>query len=226
MNILKNLIVFAIALFAGVQPATAGKKPIFKFQIDGLEFTLPIPKGFCLPSGPYALDAQQIALADAENETHVIFYTCKKREIIQNGATISVKTIKSLLHVDLDDEKFNTLMGDNWIQSFDSNKTEIDQNLDKSIDRAKSQLGFDINFKNEIRPFGKDRECRYLAGAFEVSSGDQIQTIYAGACLSTISGRSFSFYRYERALTSKGSARILADVKALRNSMKGVVKQN
>src|SRR5215472_2273589 len=65
-----------LALLALAIPASAGEQATAEFSLPGAKFVLPLPKGYCLPTGDYETNAKMTAAADTTNLTDVSFYGC------------------------------------------------------------------------------------------------------------------------------------------------------
>jgi hypothetical protein len=76
---LMHLAVLAMALFADPASSDASTQGTASFRVNGVSFELPIPAGYCLPTGR-DIDAVQImAAADDRNVTHLALFRCDGR---------------------------------------------------------------------------------------------------------------------------------------------------
>jgi hypothetical protein len=73
----------AAAGAAGADPANA----IAAFSLPGGNFNVPLPDGYCIPTGEYEASAKITAAADADNLTDISFTSCSEMAANQPATT-------------------------------------------------------------------------------------------------------------------------------------------
>lgn len=202
----------ASALPAEAQAQTAG------FRLGGVEFELPLPKGFCPPAGR-AIDAAQIAAAaDKDNVTNLSLFPCGDDGSAANYYL--VKTPKNLIATEVTREQMLASIG----AEFDNPEFaallasgKLNQDTAKTFTEM-TQL--DVSLTGQIKALGRDDTCGYMGGVLTFKAGALNYSRAIGVCITAVSGRVIFVYRYGEGEPAN-VLKLLPVAKAFALSMKG-----
>ena len=161
-------------------------------DFNGVSLTIPAPKGYCLPSGPAQLTAQQLAASDAGNVTKLTLVNCTPGMEFEDYLNVKVSATAAGLTMSRTD--LLQLMK----ATFESSElsTFVESGKPQSVveDRYRSLGSQDVKVRGGLVPRGIDEVCAYLGGEMTVKTADNTKNVAVAACITSINGRIISFY--------------------------------
>jgi hypothetical protein len=204
----------ALALALGAAAQAAEPRSVV---VDGQAVRLPVPEGFCLPTGPYEVGARQMAAFDEDNVTLLTLNSCSqmaakarrmthyvhvKFPVSARGLTVTMADV----HREFPDAP------DVFARWFDAIMDEGDLNGDFT-----QLLGKEAVFSQGLRPVGEDQTGFYLAGTLTLEAGDERVVMSAASGVTSIRGKVIAFNVY-------GPGSTPADIAARLREAKGLVR--
>ena len=210
----------AVALLASAAtPALAQEAQTARFNITGVDIALPVPAGYCLPEGKRAAVAQLLAASDDTNVTDLTLNRCEDDRAFADYYL--VKTPKAMLAVTVTRAQLIDLM----VKTIDDpalkaalDPAKIGPEVEKSLERV---IGQKTTIGGEVKWLGHDDVCVYLGGVISLKRANADYKRALSGCLTAVSGRALTIYRYSDGTDPANVTRNLADAKALALSMKG-----
>ncbi|MDG2534767.1 hypothetical protein P6144_13980 [Sphingomonas sp. HITSZ_GF] len=210
--------ILAMLALAVASPAFAQAQQTERFEVTGVEISLPTPKGFCRPQGQAAIVAQLTAASDDSNVTNLTLYRCGDESEFLDYYIL--KTTKTLLMLSISRADFIAGV----VESLDDPAVkaavdparinpEIERNLD-TLFGVKGKIG------GEIRWLGHDDSCVYLGGVMRLESQGGVYTRAVSGCMTAVGGRAVNLYRYS-AGEAANVTKYLPELKAMALSMQG-----
>ena len=184
-------------LAAGLGTALAGEK-LLKLQIGTVRLILPLPQGFCKPTGAMLESAQANAAFDERNFTLATLIACDRTPLIAPwGNYVLVKVPKSAIG--------STFPKGEFLDALDKSARgpdDIISNEKMSADVANDServWGQRIEMHSKFEYAGRDRDCVYLAGPFQrnIAGSDNVTSGQAATCMTVVGGRFFAVNVYE-----------------------------
>jgi hypothetical protein len=198
-------ILLGAMLIAFAAPAAA--QSTGSFRLGGMQFTVPIPAGYCLPSGSNIEVAQLLAAADDRNVTHLTLYRCG-----QSGAAITdyilIKTPIEALLIRASREQLLQALGAEFQGPLGS-AAGAEALTNQAESRVSSVLGAEVNLTGVVRPLGLDSFCAYMGGTMQVTSSLGNYTGSLGMCMTAVSERMVTINWYGADGGSAGVAELL-----------------
>jgi hypothetical protein len=201
----------------GAAPASAQAKPqVAGFRISGVALEMPVPAGYCLPTGKWTDVAQLMAAADKDNVTDLTLFACPG-----DGGNdyILVKTPTKVLMVDTGREEALKELA----TAFDTPELKAEFSSGKLMTDAgkgiSDAFGHKVDLAGEIKPLGRDEACVYLGGSTEVKAPNVSYRISVGGCISVVGRRMLSVFLYG---PDKGPAGVAALVVRSRRLMETI----
>jgi hypothetical protein len=219
-----TLAVLAAAFVMG-SPANAQAPAVgavATFRVGGIDFKLPLPDGYCLPTDKYIDIAQAVAAMDNENVTDLTAYRCDGQGMSVDYPLL-IKTPKSVLLNEVGRKELLSQMGAEFDKPEFANilaSGEIDQS---SSDSVSAVLGESVAVKSEIKPIGKDETCAYLAGTVALGDKDGSSPIALTACITAVHKRVLLVYAFGPFSGPKSILALAPKAKALALTL---IKQN
>lgn len=179
--------------------ASAAKAPsprLAHFRLAGDEIVVPMPAGFCDPTGGYIDGAQAVAAADNDNLTLITLYDCAEMARGEHPSHYAmIKAPKSGLSKRVSRGELVKGMGDipqnTFTDQIQKEKlTEVGRNVSKVF-------GEDAALTGSIAPIDKDDLAFYLGGVLGLSvAGDTPQNVSVVVALTTVKDHivSYNFY--------------------------------
>jgi hypothetical protein len=213
-----------IILVAAASVGTAEPKPSpsasAAFRMVGTEFLVPLPDGYCIPTGEDVDVAQLMAAGDPDNVTHLTLYPCVKEEndggagnyvLIKTpresvAGRISRPELLNAIGAEFESEDFKAMMAS---QGF---LKEAGNDLGKVV-------GTKVDLGGAIRPLGKDDFCAYMGGVVKVGMGGQAYDQAAGGCISAVGERVLTVFWYGKDTTDAGVGSLLSKSRKLMESV-------
>jgi len=163
--------------------------------MPGIQFELPVPDGYCQPSGLGADTAQIMAAGDTVNVTHLTLVRCGASEDAFSDYYL-IKTPSRVLLAVMDRETFLDSMGEVFASTEVAQLLESGSIIDQSEEAMSQVIGRQIDLAGAIQPLGRDDVCAYLGGTMQVQMEELAYSISVAACLTTVSSRILAIYSY------------------------------
>jgi len=203
-------------LFAG--EAAAQTKA--SFNIGSVAIEVPLPAGFCLPSGSAVAKADLGVRSDPDNATHVTVYACAQMESPTITDYFLVKTPKKYLETPIGREAvLAALTAELEDPNFSTEKlsSEAGTKATRSISEAS---GTPTRITTDIRPLGRDTDCAYMGGIVAADiNGSQFVLNVAG-CITSVGDRLVMAFRYTRGTKVADAAKLLPEARKFAMSMR------
>ena len=184
-------------LAAGLGTALAGEK-LLKLQIGTVQLVLPMPQGFCEPTGSLLALAKANASADPENTTIATLTACNRTPAIapwQNYVLIKAPTglINTAVPKEVALAQMDTIFSGPNSPKFDDSMTQ------KTGDNTDKAFGTRIEITGQFGYAGRDTDCVYLAGPMQgkAEGVEKIVTGQIATCITVVGSRMFAVNLYE-----------------------------
>lgn len=216
---MKALFLLAAALATASAGAADTAAPA-GFRVGGVEFSLPLPAGYCMPQGVQVDIAQMIAAADPNSVTDLTLVQCGVT--IGTGANdyTLIKTPKAALGMTVDRPQLLASLG----AEFDKPETlkflqseEFDKQVSEDAGKA---IPGKPQFTGDIKPIGRDDVCAYMGGTTKVTGNGTSYLQAVGTCITSIGNRVVVVNRYGIKTDDAGVAILLRQAKALALTIK------
>lgn len=153
---------------SGAARAAAQPSTILHFRLAGDEIAVPVPAGYCEPTGVYADRAQLAAAADSQNVTLLSLFNCAEMEA--GGAAqhfAYIKIPKTVLNARVGLAELLSQLG----QVPDSEMADAvsDAKTSSGVANDISAIGGrDVAVHSAINPVARDDIAYYLAGTLQI----------------------------------------------------------
>ena len=185
---MRRIIVSILAAAACVAPAGARTSSnTTTFTVAGRQIEMPLPSGYCVPTGVRAEEARRLAAGDSQNHTPVDIQRC--------GTTgddyMIVKYPRNLEPLPMTRQQFIEVVA-----------AEFDQAaLDSGIETGKNDVSASTGGTLKVDtvaygPAGSDSDCYYLAGPISVANEYASRDGIAVSCLSIVGDRHLVIHAY------------------------------
>ncbi|PLK25600.1 hypothetical protein [Novosphingobium sp. TH158] len=193
-----------VALFAGfalhgavamAQPVDSADPARHDFSIGTQNLTLPVPAGYCKPSGLSAEVARQTALADEQNITLATFYRCNQAGTISAEEYVLIKVPKMFMSVER--EKQSALAALSEVMTA-PNAPKFDGPAQREAEKGISKvIGSEAKIGGQMGYMGTDADCVYIGGTVTVSAAQgSVNGAWTG-CMTVAAKRMFAVYVYD-----------------------------
>lgn len=195
--------------------AAAGENTPVAFAIGGESFELPLPTGYCPPSGRTAAIAQLLAAGDTQNVTHAMLVPCGQEPGSGVNDYTLVKTPSNLLIVDLDRAALLAAMGPEFDKPDFAAVMATPEAMAKPGEDMSRAMGAKVELTSALKPVGHDSVCAYLGGtvAVKTAAGSYDQPV--GGCLTAVGKRFVAIYRYGKDGSNAGILTLLRQAKVI-----------
>ena len=219
---LAMLLCVALFGFNKAEAASSQEKTVATFRFSGTSFSLPIPDGYCLPTGMGVDVAQILAAGDNDNVTHLMLNRCgpRSQEAIDDDY-ILIKTPKRALLASVDRKSLLDAVG----VEFDKPdfaaalaREDFTDGVEKSLEET---LGSKIDIGGALKPLGKDDICAYLGGTLEITTSKLAYKISVAGCITSVANRIVTLYWYGPDKGAPGIASLITRVRALAAKVEG-----
>lgn len=203
----------AIPAFAQTAPRTAS------FRSGGVIFSLPLPDGYCEPSGKAIDVAQVVAATDSDNATLLTLFPCGDAGSAANYYI--VKAPKTALFTAVTRARMLAEVS----AAFDNPANQ--DAIDPQTVNTKAAQGFsetlhqEVDVDTAIHPAGHDETCVYVAGTAAIKTGSVSYSRSVSACITTVSDRILFVYRFGDGATPGNARGLLPSAKAMALSIVG-----
>ena len=216
---MKALFFLAAALVTSSANADDTAAPV-TFRVGGVEFSMPMPAGYCLPQGTQIDVAQLIAAADTNSVTHLTLVRCGKAFSTAANDYTLIKTPKTALIATIERPELLASLG----AEFDKPETlkmlqsdEFDQEISK---QAGEVIPGKPQFTGDLKPLGRDDVCAYMGGTVKVEQGSFSYLQSVGTCITSVGKRVIVVNRYGVRADDAGVASLVREAKAEALSIK------
>lgn len=197
-------LVASLALVCATAPASAANGPDAKdnprtqdFAIGPDSLTMPVPDGYCVPSGKLIGLAQATAAADTTNVTLATFLACGREGVNPFQDYVLLKVPVTALMVKIDkasalDQLEAAMTGPN-APKFDA---AMEQRVEGSIGKV---IGRKTNVQTNYGYMGRDGDCLYMGGRIQLSVENSAVTPNGAnvACLTVAANKILTVYTYD-----------------------------
>jgi hypothetical protein len=185
----------AIALAAfGFAGQAAAQGVAARFEIGGVNFVMPVPAGYCLPTADQQPAVDALAASDRDNKTSLTLLSCGPNAdemdylIIKTPVDVVSLTISRTTLLSSLGPEFDKPMG----ADFDLGATERDIE-----GRFSESAGRPVSVAAAVSPRGHDDVCGYIGGTVK-SDALEGGVITVASCLTVVSGRVLAINLYAR----------------------------
>lgn len=181
----------ALALAATPCGAAAEGMVPHRFSVGGTDFTVPLPEGYCLPSGQTVELARNVAALDTMNITHANLDRCGTF----GEDYVHIKSPRQPQSVPMPRADFIALIA-REIQTA-SGQQLVDDAIDKAGRDIAEGTGNDVQLDNTVpRFFGQDDTCAYMAMTGDVVAASGTAKIRGVICMTLVGGQFMSINAY------------------------------
>jgi len=207
------LVVAVLAISGVVRADTA--PTIMSFTLPGdKSFIVPLPAGYCVPTGAYETAAKMTASADPKNLTNVSFIDCADAaaggELNHFGI---LKTPFELVSTDVDRAEILAEL-----------KPSVDTKALQDLNDAASNIGSesltrvygrDIKVSLDVRALDSDDKAVYYAGTADLSDAERQKKLACAYAISVVRKRVIVLYLYAAFHDARDVTAVLSAVKDL-----------
>jgi len=175
---------FAVLALAAT-PGGAAAKGLHRFTVGGKAYTVPVPEGYCLPSGTTVELARNVAALDTMNFTHANLDRCGTF----GEDYVHIKSPRQTQPLPMPRAEFIALIA-REVQTT-SGQEMVDEAMDQAGRDVAQGTGNEVQLDNTVpRFFGQDDVCAYMAMTGEVSAGGNTVKMRGVICM-TLVGEQF-----------------------------------
>jgi hypothetical protein len=193
------------------------------FRVGGAELSMPLPDGYCMPSGKDIDVAQLMAAADKVNVTHAMVVKCGSQPQLLDYFILKTP-VEALLPV-LDRQEFLKLMKTEFVKPEMQNymsDDKLEQEVGRSYEKVLQQK---ISMDAQIDFRGSDDVCVYLGGYGLVTDIPQPYSIAVGLCMTTVEGKMLSVNIYAPPADSADVAKLMTRAREIALSIMAAPKK-
>lgn len=195
-------------------PLTTAKPPVtIPVRLVGDDLALPLPEGYCEPTGRYVDLAQLVAAVDKESITLATFYDCAamSAEVVPNRYII-IKAIKSALSQKIPRDELLRQLGE--VPKSEMSAAVQAATNDKEISKNASEvLGGDVDLGAKMQPADADENGYYMAGVGHFKNEATSYTLSMTVGITSVKGHVVSLSAYQPGETLKTVADTLRQAK-------------
>lgn len=191
-------------------------KPQHRFTVGGKAFTIPVPQGYCLPSGATVALVEKIASLDTMNLTHANLDRCgtfgEDYVHIKSPRTSQPVTMPRAQFLALIARELQTTAGQQLID-------DAIENVGRDVAKGTNN---EIQLDNAVPRFtGQDDMCAYMALVSDVVGAQGTIKIRGVICMTVVGGEFMNVNAY--AIEGRGTteAQLKARVRAIALSIAG-----
>jgi hypothetical protein len=178
------------------------------FSLPGISYKFPLPAGYCLPTGPYAVQADHAAAADQVNQTDVAYYICS--EMAAKSATSGwgmLKTPKALLSSSPGTRELVIDYFRKQVNPGDLAKMNLESA--RLANKGLHDVG-EGSVSLDLRPLDTDDIAAYMGGTVKVGDGRLVACAYA---TTVVKDRAFLLYLFRPYKDARDITQLLAQVR-------------
>ena len=203
-----------LALLGASNAAASANQEQASFRINGVSFEMPVPAGYCLPSGEQVDVIQIMAAADDRNLTHLAFLRCDGQNDPYQDYVL-VKTPRQAVSMSMTRDQLLLSMEGEFRNGPLADRRARQALIGSARESFSSTTGVAMELDGDIRPLGLDDRCAYLGGSFTVTSPDITYSLSLGGCITATEDRVFWIAWYGPRQGSAGVEDLLARSRSL-----------
>jgi hypothetical protein len=210
---MKPLVILVAALSLAFGAAQAAERSV-GVTVDGQTIQVPLPEGYCAPTGAYVERARSVAALDEANETLLTLYDC---------ATMAAGGVDMPRYAHLKfprSARGHTLTMDQVRDAFPDAPSDFARLLNEAVDEKALGKEFSDLSKADVKvevgglkPVGEDATGVYLAGVMTLQVNGATRPLAAAVGVSSVKGKLVSFNAYAQGGTVPDVAAQLALVR-------------
>ena len=185
-------VLLAVSVAASVVsvPARAQQGGTAEFSIGTVNYTVPIPAGYCLPEGARQIElARYGASLDKENVTPLTLYSCGPSASMSDYVLVKTPTALTSTRITL----ANILQDPQFARAEKpSAQTGVEDTLEGAL---AEQTGKDIAVSTAVAALGHDDVCGLIGGSV-TATGDRVIHVSLGGCMTSLGDRAFVVFFY------------------------------
>lgn len=166
------------------------------FTIGETKLAMPLPSGFCEPTGKAADFAKRFAAIDSENQTLATLVACDKmntQEAFQSY--ILIKSPNAAANVKMERSQGLDLMEQVMTRP---DAPKFDERMSEQFEKdTERELGTAISITGTFGYAGRDKDCIYMAGPMSGSVKGKTVNGLIGTCLTFAGGKMIGVNVYE-----------------------------
>lgn len=184
-----TLALAALALVPGMAAAQGAAQ--HRFSVGGKAFSVPVPQGYCLPSGATVALAERSAALDSMNLTHADLERCGTF----GEDYVHIKSPREAMPVDMPRADFLALIA-RELQTANGQQL-VDDALDDAAREVAEGTGNTVKLTNTVpRYIGQDDMCVYMALRGDVVGVNGTIKISGLICMTVIEGQFMNVNAY------------------------------
>jgi hypothetical protein len=194
------------------QSASAAKTPpAVSFSIGEQDFEIPVPAGYCQPTGERSVMSREVAAGDTQNFTLLDVDRCGTFGIDY----ILIKSPRELPSLPMPKETFIQMMAaqlqNNEVLSagFEQANEDAANLTNGSLRVVPADYGFD----------GHDEHCVYLAGILKIAIDGQTDAVRSASCVTLVGTRNIVVHTYDFTGTPASIAELKSRARAIAMSI-------
>lgn len=191
-----GLPVLAAVAALGIVGTAAAAEGSAAFTIGTVKLTMPVPEGFCVPTGMNADLAASNAEADQHGATLATFLACNRKPGIAPWSHYVL--VKSPYAVkDMTVEKEAALAMLNAEGSGPNAPRFTDEMTEELAENTESAFGERIEIRGTFGFAGRDADCAYLVGPMQASVRGRTVNARVATCMTVAGGKMLSVNVYD-----------------------------
>ena len=191
-----GLPVLAAVAALGIVGTAAAAEGTAAFTIGTVKLTMPVPDGFCVPTGANADLAASTAEADRYGATLATFLACNRKPGIHPWSQyVLIKT--PLGYQDRLFEK-EPVLARMDAEGRGPNTPRLTEEMTEELaEQTENALGERIEMRGSYGYAGRDADCAYLAGPMQMTLRGQTLTARVASCVTIVGGKAVSVNIYD-----------------------------
>lgn len=211
----------AIMVAMTATAATAESSRLADFRVGGVSFAMPMPEGYCQPSGAQADVAQIMSAADTVNVTVLTLNRCGGAIVTGAGDYTLLKTPTGLLVQNISRATLLAELGREFANT-DAMKAMSENSVAEAAGSLTKLGGPRMTMTGKLLPRGRDEVCGYLGGSTHVESGATAYDQAVGSCITAVGGRVIVIHRYGKQIDDAGILQLMREARAMALSIKPI----
>lgn len=175
-----------VVLAAAVAAPNAAE--LASFKVGDKAFSMPVPEGYCQPTGDLAVFDQRVASADPDNVTLASFYACAREPaVIPIWEYVYIKVPNSMLGANVGKAETLAALRDVFTRP---DAPTFDQAMTDKISAGYNDaMGIQVEVQGNWGYIGSDADCVYLGGTLAAQVKGKAKPISGATCLSVVGGK-------------------------------------
>lgn len=218
-----TLLIFAAAATLPGPAFSAEKSEVAKemiFRFGGVEFSMPIPDGYCEPKGKDVDVAQAVAAIDSLNVTHLILKNCDPK--LSDLGYFILKTPKNALFASVPRAEFLSAIEKELGRPENQQKILGDKDIQEVSAGIERVLNMKVSMDAAIGFRATDETCAYIGGYASYTNIPKPYKIALGMCMTSIENKIITVSAYGPPEDNGDVGRLMAQSKAIAASIKGM----